>query len=179
MKTYISLLRGINVANHNQIRMDQLKSTYEALGFTDVRTYVQSGNVVFDGPEDREANISAFLETRILQTFGTEVTVILRNAAAFKQIRENNPFLTQQDKDPAFLHVTFLHDAPSPDRIRNLPPIREGDDEFVMVGAEVYIFCPHGYGRTKLTNTYFERKLGLPATTRNWRTVQALAQMVA
>jgi len=176
MKTFISMLRGINVSGKNRIAMAALKEMYLGLGFTNVVTYVQSGNVVFDSTDADAAALTRVLETAINQTFGFDVPVILRHKDRFQQLLDGNPFTHARDEDPTKLHITFLSDVPT----LGVPAIPNGcTDEFVLDGKELYLFCPGGYGETKLSNSFFERKLKVTATTRNWNTVNALYELAS
>lgn len=178
MNTFISLLRGINVSGQKTIRMADLKNLYESLNLARVETYVQSGNVVFDSPEPDAAKLAHLIEAQIEQTFGYAVSVFLRDAHDFERIIASNPFLTQRKEDPASLHVTFLYRPPAGSKVDALTSPSNESDEFLLGEHEIFLFCPHGYGRTKLSNNFFERKLNVAATTRNWKTVKALHQMV-
>ncbi|HEV2309550.1 MAG TPA: DUF1697 domain-containing protein [Acidimicrobiia bacterium] len=169
---YAALLRGVNVGGKNRLAMPALRSAVEGLGFDDVATYVQSGNVVFRAPSQPEASLVRALERMIRGTFRLEVTVLVRTAAQLARIEKENPYLAQR-RDPATLHVTFLAARPSA-AARGELPRGLGPDELAVRGREVYLWCPNGYGRTKLTNAWFEQRLGTPATTRNWRTVVTL-----
>lgn len=190
MKTYISLLRGINVSGQNRIRMPELKGLYESLNLTNVVTYIQSGNVIFDCTEDDPALLAKAIEEELERSFGLSVQVLLRDNEQLQQIIDNNPFVNQRNEDAEKLHVTFLAEEPSEEGLRFLRSTG-GDcfarerlattpdtDEFVINDQEIYLFCPNGYGKTKLSNSFFERKSGVAATTRNWRTVNTLYVMV-
>jgi uncharacterized protein (DUF1697 family) len=170
------MLRGINVSGQNRIRMEDLKNLYAELGLVNVRTYVQSGNVVFDSQEQSPSLLAKQIEAQIEKSFGLSVPVLIRTPAEFQRILLGNPFLQVRDADPASLHVTFLSGSPSAEKWADLKSPGDGD-EFSVGKEEIFLFCPNGYGRTKLNNTYFERKLGLTATTRNWKTVNALYDM--
>jgi uncharacterized protein (DUF1697 family) len=276
MKTYISLLRGINVSGQNRIRMPELKGLYESLKLVNVATYIQSGNVVFDCDERDPAVIAGTIEAEMERAFGLSVKVFLRDRDQLQKIIDTNPFVNQRKLDPEKLHVTFLAERPEEEELKNLlarggdcvvaknaprndtaargdsivaknasridtagrgdcvvaknaprndtagrgdsivaknasridtalrsnsllevrllgrtsETSREGvttervamtnnprsgnTDEFVRCGQEIYLFCPNGYGKTKLSNNFFERKLKVAATTRNWKTVNAL-----
>ncbi len=174
MHTFISLLRGINVSGQRTIRMPELKALYESMGFSKVTTYVQSGNVVFDCADSKATKIGRAIEMEIERRFGFPVTVIIRNRDDFMRIIDGNPFIHPRKEDPSKLHVTFLSSSPSAeiaDGLKIPPGIK---DECVINDKEIYLFCPNGYGRTKLSNSFFERKLKVPATSRNWNTVVAL-----
>jgi len=182
MSTYISLLRGVNVGGKT-IRMADLKTLFENLGLTNVRTYLQSGNVLFDTPPggafsgvDGEA-LAGAIEAEIARSFGFSASVLIRTALDLQRVIEANPFLHGRLEDTARLHVTFLKGIPASNRVTFLQ-VPEGEtDEFVVGEGEVFLFCPNGYGRTKLSNAFIERKLDLTATTRNWNTVTALYGM--
>ena len=177
MRTFISLLRGINVGGQKRIRMGELVAWYESLNFRNVKTCLQSGNVVFDSRIDDPGELAALLEERIAHTSGVRVHVIIRTAGELRHVVADNPFLQGQDIDAGGLHVTFLSRAPSGTLADAFRPAHEDPDRFVLLGKEVYLYCPHGYGRTKFSNTFFEKTFGVIATTRNWRTVTRLLGM--
>jgi uncharacterized protein (DUF1697 family) len=177
MNTYISMLRGINVSGQKKIRMADLQKLFETSGLANVQTYLQSGNVVFDSPEPDTARLRERIEAQIEAAFGYQVSVFIRDAEDFRRIIAGNPFLSQRNEDPDKLHVTFLNRAPSPAAWDASKAPESETDEFARGEKEIYLFCPNGYGRSKLSNSFFERKLGMPATTRNWRTVNALYEM--
>ena len=177
MKTYISILRGINVSGQKLIKMDALRKMYENMGYHDVTTYVQSGNVVFSSNDIEPHKIEDEISLQIEKEFGFIVPVIVLTADKLKQIIDNNPFLTDPDKDQAFFHVTFLSSKPSnfdPKAIEDKK--QEGEDLFFTDDA-IYLYCPNGYGNTKLTNNLLEAKLKVRATTRNWKTTNELYKM--
>lgn len=176
MPTYISLLRAVNIGK-KQVRMDDLRLAYEKLGFTHVRSYVQSGNVLFNSTESDPLQLAEQIQEQLMHTFGFTTPVILRTAAEMKPVLANNPFLKERQADSAFLHVTFLSKEPAKSAQSEIKNPSSGNDEFVITGREVYLYCPGGYGRTRLNNTFFEKKLGVAATTRNWRTANTLYQM--
>lgn len=178
MNTFISLLRGINVSGQKKMRMIELRSLYEALGLSNVQSYLQSGNVVFDSDVKNPARLATIIEKQIELSYGYAVSVFIRETADWRRIVENNPFLTAQNQDPTKLYVTFLQERPSQATLSALetPPNETG--QFIIGEREIFLFVPDGYGRTKLSNNFFEKKLNMPATTRNWRTVNALFNMV-
>jgi uncharacterized protein (DUF1697 family) len=225
MKTFISLLRGINVSGQNRINMPDLKRLYESLGMTNVVTYIQSGNVVFNCAEKNSAKIQEIIEEGISHTFQCDVRVILRDMNELEKVWKSNTYLISRHEDPGKLYVTFLSKIPTNTignnpitavpqggysakdgggRGKNPPPpdprpsstphgvdtadgglkppqLRTGEkyivDEFIIRDKEVYLFCPNGYGKTKFSNTFFEKKLNVSATTRNWKTVNALFEI--
>lgn len=178
MQTIISILRGINVSGQKKIPMAGLKALYENLGFTNVATYIQSGNVVFN-TQDKENGeaLAQKIEAAITQQYGFDVPVITRNVAELKQVVANNPFLGKEGVAPDKLHVTFLSKIPEATALQNLQAVSYPPDEFVVTGKEVYLHCPVNYGDTKLSNKFLESKLKVTATTRNLKTVNALLAM--
>jgi uncharacterized protein (DUF1697 family) len=174
MHTFISLLRGINVSGQKRLLMPELKALYEALGFEQVITYLQSGNVIFDSSDADRLEISAKIEKGIQQTFGYQVPVFLRDRIDFQRIIHGNPFIHRQGLNLERLYVTFLSAPPAEKSITNLDLPAGVADEFISIGAEIYLHIPGGYGRTILSNNFFEKKLDRVATTRNWRTVNTL-----
>ncbi len=180
MKTYILMLRAVNVGGQNKIPAAELKRLFQALNFTNIETYIQSGNLVFDSDDQDAANVTALIETQIEQAYGARISVFVRDAAGFRRILNSNPFLTGRSEPPSFLHVTFLYSIPSKTQWTQMkaPEGTQGDEFFPGV-QEIFLFCPGGYGRTKLNNSFFEHRLGMPATTRNWNTVRALYQLAA
>ena len=172
MTSYVAFLRGVNVGAHARVAMADLRRSLGALALEDVRTYVQSGNVVFRSAS-AATKVRTDLERRIARDFGLEVTVVLRSDVELRRVVEGNP-LADGRRDPSKLHVTLLAATPRPVRI----DVASGSDEFEVAGREVYLYCPDGYGRSKLTNALFERKLGVAATTRNWKTMTTLLAMV-
>ena len=177
MKTYISLLRGINVGGHKKIVMADLRAMYQTLGFTNVASYVQSGNVVFDSTESDPAALAVTIETQIETTFGFPVNVFIRDADDLRRIIDGNPFAARQNVNPARLLVTFLNEPLSATATDALVVPPGSNDEFEVAGDEIYLFCPDGSGRSKLAAAISGNKLGTPSTTRNWNTVNALVAM--
>ena len=169
MARYAALVRGINVGGRSKVSMPDLRAVFEALGYEDVATYIQSGNVVFSGGK---VDVAA-IERRLADDVGVEASVLVRTAAELAAVASGNPFVKRK-LDPATLHVTFLAKVPRGATL----DVPDGEpDELTVVGREVYLHCPNGYGRTKVNNAYIEKKLGLAATTRNWRSVLKLAEM--
>ena len=171
------MLRGINVGGVRKILMKDLAGLYESCGFTEVRTYVQSGNVVFNSREKNTKSISKIIENKIEQKCRFHADVLVRTGQNLKKVIGGNPFLKKPGVDPCNLYVTFLSDPPETQSLPNLSNVKSGADQFEIRGAEIFLWCPDGYGRTKLSNNYFETKLKRIATTRNWKTVMALYEM--
>jgi uncharacterized protein (DUF1697 family) len=174
---YAALLRGVNVGAHNRIRMPELCSLVEDLGCTDVSTYVQSGNVVFRSGRGA-APLAKAIEQGIRSELGLEVAVVVRSLKQLEKLAAGNPFCRPRGKENT-LYVTFLAGKPGRERVRRLGDESFDPERFELVGEDVYLFSPRGYGRSKLNNALLERRLGVAATTRNWRTVTALADQTA
>ena len=170
----MALLRGVNLGSRNRIAMADLRALVGEVG-EDVQTYVQSGNVVFRS-KAKAAALAKAIEKSIKDALGLDVTVLLRTRRRLTDVMRRNPFDTA-GVDPTKLHVTFLAETPSRDRVRSLSAQRFEPDEFDVVRREVYLLCPKGYGRSKLSNMFFERQLAVAGTTRNWRTVTKLAEL--
>jgi uncharacterized protein (DUF1697 family) len=177
MSNYIAMLRGINVSGHKIIKMEQLRTSFGALGFSNVKTYIQSGNVVFEAANDSAISLSKKIAQMILRDFGFSVPVFLRTSKEMEDIIKRNPLLKIPAIDQSKLHVTFLSDEPPKVTSASLQPLAAKSEQFRVVGREIYLYCPDGYGITKLSNTAIEKKLSTGATTRNWTTVNTLLAM--
>lgn len=177
MPTYIAMLRGINVSGHNIIKMEQLRASFVTLGFGNIKTYVQSGNVVFEARNDSAANLAKKIERKMTRDFGFSVPVVLMTSKRMEETFKRCPFVKRPNIDHSKLHVTFLSDDPPETALEQLQPLGVKPEQLRIVGREIYLYCPHGYGRTKLSNTAIEKKLSVRATTRNWNTVNTLLAM--
>lgn len=175
--TYLALLRGINVGGKNKLPMKELVQLFVETGCGDVRSYIQSGNVVFTADSQPAETVAARVTAAIAERFGYEVPILLRTAEQVRDVLSNNPFLHAGAAEDA-LHVLFLADSPAPHRIDALDPNRSRPDAFVVRGKEVYLWLPHGVARTRLTNDYFDSKLATTSTGRNWRTVIKLFELM-
>ena len=178
MTTYISLLRGINVGGRKKMRMTDLKSVYESLHFSEVITYLQSGNVIFRHDSSDHIMLQEQIENSIEHHFGFTVSVIVRNFFQFKGIISNNPFVKRKEAINR-LYISFLSGEPEEERLNNIMKLNFSPDEFIPVEREIYLFCPASYGKTKLSNNFFESKLKLTATSRNWKTVTELFRLAS
>ena len=170
---HIALLRGINVGGKALLPMRELVAIFEASGATGVRTYIQSGNVVFEHGD--AAACVAQVTLAVAERFGYPGRIVLRSAEEMRAAYAVNPFAGAPAET---LHMYFLADRPAAEAVRGLDPERSPEDSFAVVGREVYLHLPNGMARTKLTNVYFDSKLGTVSTARNWRTVGKLTAMV-
>jgi uncharacterized protein (DUF1697 family) len=173
MAVYVALLRGINVGRHRRVSMADVKEAFAAVGAENVTTYLQSGNVILDSSLSA-AKLAPRLENELERRLGHDIAVLVRTRAELARLVEKNPF--PEEKNGKKLHVAFLESAPQRGRARSLDPERVAPDTFRVAGRAVYLHYPKGYGRSKLTNDYLEKQLGVRSTMRNWTTVSALAE---
>ena len=178
MKTYIAILRGINVSGQKMIKMAELKKMFEELSFTNVKTYIQSGNIIFDSEPQDDQVLQQLIYDAVLKTFSFTVPIIILESQELKAVQQQNPFLCVRNEDISRLHVTFLDAIPKQELVAQLKEKAQFlPDEWMIDGKNIYLFCPDGYGKTKLNNNFFENKLKVTATTRNWKTVNELVSM--
>jgi uncharacterized protein (DUF1697 family) len=175
-ETHVALLRGINVGGKNKLAMKELVSIFTGAGAKDVRTYIQSGNVVFTAGRKGAGELASIVTAEIEARLGLKVPVVLRTQAELDAALEANPY-RRRAPNPKALHVIFLRDRPSKSAVKALDPNRSPPDEFTVLGREVFLHCPNGLGRSKLTTTWFDRSLDTVSTIRNWSTVNALVEM--
>ncbi len=172
--TQVALLRGINVGGKNKLAMKDLVALFEAAGARDVRTHIQSGNVIFTASAAAARRAAKQVEAALARR-GLRSPVVLRSAAELAAAVANNPLA--RDADPASLHVAFLSKKPKAAAVAKLDPLRSPPDRFVVRGRDIYLCCPNGVARSKLTNDYFDRSLGVVSTLRNWRTLSKLIEL--
>jgi uncharacterized protein (DUF1697 family) len=178
IKTYISILRGINVGGQKSIKMSDLQTLYCKMGFTNVQTYIQSGNVVFCSNNDMQiASMQKQIMQEIQNAFGFEVPVLVFEVTDFEKIIKNNPYLKDTTKQNDYLHLTFLSESQNENYLPQIEKSTNQAEDFTIIGKAVYLYCPNGYSNCKWTNALWERKLKCTATTRNLKTAQQLLQM--
>ncbi len=173
---HVALLRGINVGGKNKLPMKDLAAIFAAHGASDVRTYIQSGNVVFRASKSVAAKLPRLAGEAIEARFGHRPPIVLRTREELLAVLSANPFLARGADEKA-LHVGFLEAKPTEARIAALDPDRSPGDAFAVIGREIYLHLPNGGARSKLTNAYFDSKLATISTMRNWRTVNELAAL--
>ncbi len=176
--TWVALLRGINVGGRNRLPMKDLAAMFEDAGCDNVRTYIQSGNVLFRADEARAEEIPSLIGAAIRDRFGYEIPIVTRRASDLDAIVEANPFVAAGAETDR-LHVLFLADAPAAEDVEALDPDRSPGDEFAVRGREVYLHYPNGTARSKLTNARFDSRLSTVTTMRNWKTVRKLLELAA
>lgn len=179
MKTFehVAFLRGINVGGKNMLPMTDLVEMFVAAKCSNVRSYIRSGNIIFEASPKVAAGVPEIISAQIEKRFGCRIPVVVRSRQKLREIAAGNPFL-KAGAAAGTLHVIFLAVAPSPEQIASLDPRRSPPGEFVVRGQEVYLNLPAGVAKTKLTNAYFDSKLSTTGTQRNWRTVIALTEMM-
>ena len=177
MHTHLALLRGINVSGHNMIKMDVLKSTLEDMGFQNVQTYIQSGNVFIDSDEESQAKIAFIIKQEIYRVFGYDVPIIVICKADLQACFTNCNFLKEKDFDTKKLYVAFVSKELKSDNINDLKMSQIKPDEVQIDKTRIFIKYHIGAGKTRLDQKYIEKKLNLTATIRNWNTVSQLLKM--
>ena len=176
MAQYISILRGINVGGKRKILMSDLKLLFERLECSNIITYIQSGNVIFDYKQAIEINeLEQKIEKEILNHYNFKVPVIIRTVDQLNDAISNNPFIKQSKTEQ--LHLTLLSDIPDNERLEKIFEYDFSPDKFKIIEKEVFILCANKYSDSKLTNGFFEKKLKVNATTRNWKTVNKLVEL--
>lgn len=177
MNKYIALLRGINVSGQKKIKMTELKDLFDELGFKDTETYIQSGNVVFSESEPEVSKIEKRISAVIKKKFKFDVQVIVVSPEKISNIIKKNPFIKKKiDTDK--LYVVFLSEEPLVENIKKLNVMDYSPEEFSINRKIIYLYVPNGYGKAKLNNNFFESKLKVTGSTRNWKTILKLFEMV-
>ncbi len=177
MQTHLALLRGINVSGHKMIKMEALKIALEKIGFQNVQTYIQSGNVFVDIDEENQAKVGFIIKLEIQKTFGHDVPVVVIAKQDLELCLLNNPYLKLKDFDTKKLYVAFLSKELKPENINDLKISNFKPDEAVIDESRIYIKYDIGAGKTKLDQNYIEKKLNVIATIRNWNSVSKLIEI--
>jgi uncharacterized protein (DUF1697 family) len=175
---YIAILRGINVGTGRKVPMSDLRKLCESMGLQQVQSYIQSGNLIFELPNPEPIpELEARLQKAFSEEFGFEIPVLIRTGEEWAKTISKNPFLGENENDDGRLYLTCLQDEPSPEALKKLDETQYLPDRFKVAGRDVFIMCTSGYGTSKLSNPFFESKLKVTATTRNWKTVMQLNEM--
>ena len=177
MTKYISILRGINVGGHRKILMKDLKELYSSLGLKNVSSYIQSGNLVFESSKSH-TELEATIHKAIEKKYGFDVPIIVRNKEEIEEAIQNNPYIEEDLSNITQVAMTFMKSTPSSENIEALKGAIETKDEYQIIGKNIYILLQRKYHETKLSNNFFEKKLGVECTTRNWKTVLNLKSML-
>jgi len=179
MQKYIAILRGINVGGHRKILMKDLRKLFQKMKFKNVLTYIQSGNVIFDFDDtvciaDIENQITNSIKTK----YSYDVPVIVRKAKDLIEILNSNPFIKSDDFDIDRLALTFLGEIPEKNKVSVIEEIDFSPDRFIIIGKNAFVYCSGKYSDSKITNQFFENKLKIKATTRNWKTIKKLCELL-
>ncbi len=172
---HVALLRGINVGGHRRVGMAALKALCLELGYEDVQTYVQSGNVVFRAASPGAGELEAALE----RTLGFRVGVMMRDRLQWRRALADNPYPFQAAADPSKVHLALLSAEPDAEGLASLQAVPTGPDNWTLLGSNLYLNLPNGAGRTKLDHGTLERRLGVQVTVRNWKTVEAVGELLS
>jgi len=171
MPVLISMLRGVNVGGHNQIKMDALRALYVSLEFEDPRTYVQSGNVIFRTREKNSAALAKKIQDAIERKFGFRPAIILRTTDEMRKAIADTPFAASRNLEPGKILVTFLAGEPGPEAQATLASLKSHPEELQLKDRELYIYFPDGAGKSKLPWSSVEKLLKTAGTARNWNSV--------
>lgn len=169
-------MRGINVGGNKRMTMTDLKLLYETLGFEQIDSYIQSGNVVFCSNMTSTTEIGKALSAAIYQKYGFEVPVLVRTLTEVEALLTSNPFISMGFNENE-LYISLLSELPSTAAIEQLNALPNFGDECCIKGREIYLHCPHSYMQTRWQNSFLEKKLKIIATTRNWRTIQEMHRL--
>jgi uncharacterized protein (DUF1697 family) len=179
MKTFIALLRGINVSGHKKIKMAELREQLNKAGLTNVQTYIQSGNIVFNSDQNSTSKLQALIHKTILDGFGFDVPTTLLTLDYLVQANQNNPYSKEAEEKGNQAFITFLSQEPEQERIELLRSIDYSPDVYHIDKTNIYLYCPNGAANSKISNNLFENKLKVSATTRNFKTVWKLIEMAS
>ncbi len=174
MNKYVVLLRAINVSGHHIIKMKDLLVSLSSLGYQNIQTYLQSGNVILESENNNVTQLKGQIRNQIQNDFGHDIAVMVFSKKYFVEVYKNNPLLKQMDIDKKKLYVAFLNI--SPDQVLLSKVIKNFPEIIIMIDKILYVYYTNGYGKTKVNNNFFEKKLKVIATTRNWNTVSNIYQ---
>jgi len=173
---YIALLRGINVGGNTMIKMTELKSTFETLGFKNVVSHINSGNLAFDSSKVAEEKLVSKIEAAIKKDFGLDIQVMVRDQATIESVLANNPFDGEYETHKQ-MHVLFMKGEMPKDKQALLKAAETDDEKFAIIGREIFALLKGGVANSLLGKGFIEKKLKVPITGRNWRTVEKLAEL--
>lgn len=176
MNTYIALFRGINVGGHNKLLMKDLRDLMSDLGYQNIDTYIQTGNVVFQSEDNDKQNLSGRISSAVEEHHGFKPKVLVLELEEIEEAIENNPF-PEAEVEPKSLHLNFLASEPENPDLEFLEEYKKESERFELTGRMFYLYAPEGIGRSKLADKT-GKALGVPMTGRNWRTVQKIMELV-
>ena len=166
------------MTGHNKINMVMLAALFIKSGFKDAETYIQSGNVIFSNTENLPVQkIALKIEEEINREFGYTIPALIRTAEDLREIISANPFSGEINFDPARLAVILLYEDPTNQQLEKVRDVQYPPDKFKIIGREIFIYCPNGFGKTKLYTNFFEKKMKVIGTARNWKTINTTFQV--
>ncbi len=178
MNQYICLMRGINVSGQKKIQMKELKKLFESLGYENITTYIQSGNILFETPLKNKENISKAIEAAISSTYNFEVPCLIITPEKLAYTIKNNPLLSSiKDAELKKIYISFLFHTPNEESLIKLFAFTPPQEKAIVQDDIVYLYYGNGAGRAKLNNNTIEKKLKTTATTRNWNTCNKLLEL--
>lgn len=177
MNTYICLLRGINVSGQKIIKMDDLRNLFNKLNYSNVKTYIQSGNIIFNSEQKNKSTLLKTIREGIQERYNFSVEVLIKQKTDFENIVKNNPFKKDKNIDYKKVYISLLYSNPEISLINKINEYPSNNDVFIIKDNIIYVYCPGGYGKSKLSNNFFENKLKVFSTTRNWNTVNKLMEI--
>lgn len=177
MKTYIAFLRGINVGGQKKMQMAEVRKMMTDIGFRDIQTYIQSGNIVFRSDVDTTEKLEGLIHAAIDTTFGFDVPVIVKSVTEMKDIIVQNPFKNEVDLAENRIYFVLLQGAPNIELVHTFKSEKYLNEIFSVSNNCVYLCCKNGYGKAKLNNNVIERKLKVKATARNYRTMNKMVEL--
>jgi uncharacterized protein (DUF1697 family) len=177
MKTYIALLRGINVSGHNSIKMADLKQLLAKAGLKNVVTYIQSGNIIFNSFETNKNLLEELISEKIKGSYNYEIKALVISKTYLDKVFRDNPLVKKSNIDFKKVCVTFLTRKPNEEDILKVFELKTKDEQIIIKNKTAYLYCPNGLGNTKLSNNNIEVKLKVSATSRNWNTITKLVEL--
>lgn len=179
MPRYVCLIRGINVGGHKLVKMAELRACLTDLGLEDVRTFLQSGNVVFDSAEASPGSLETLIEREMAVKCGVDAQCIVRTARSFVAMAETNPFADEAEHDPGHVLLMIGHALPTDEQIAEVQARYPGTERVRRVGEALYVHCPDGIGVSRLLSASAWSKLTSSLTARNWNTVRTISNALA
>jgi len=176
MNTYIALLRGINVGGHKKVPMAELRTLLTKSGLDNVKTYIQTGNIIFQSNYISTQSLEDHIQKSIIDHFGFDVSVLVKTRGQLLTIFENCPFSEEKKVNSYF---AILSEVPNKDLVKEAYEKTYENEEYVILNNALYFYCANGYGNAKFSLNYFERKLKINATSRNYRTMAKLLEMAS
>jgi uncharacterized protein (DUF1697 family) len=175
---YVAFLRGINVSGKNKILMSELSKVFLSLDFSDIMTYVQSGNVIFNSEETENSLIKNKIESAIKSEFGYDILVIIKSQNELIEIYKSNPFINESNNNIEKLYITFLETIPENSLVNKFLQADFSPDKFLINGNVIYLNYADKYSDSKLITNFWESKLKVKASSRNWKTISSIFKLI-